>query len=460
MRGEVVVNKIKWIALSSLLVLLWLTSGAHPARAEQREPVHGGEAPAPRYQDFFTDAALRVDLFHIGGLDQDEEMSLNAIVREAGWPGRRTALLDATGYGAYRFTVIDAGTDRPIFSQGYCSLFGEWLTTSEADSRRRSMHESLRFPFPRHPVHIVVEKRNRRGEMEQLYALDVDPAHHSVSWERRYDFEVIDLVVHGAPSETLDVLILGDGYTAQEMEKFRADARRFAQVLFEYEPYQRNRHRISVRAIEVVSRESGTDEPRKGLWRDTALSATFNTFDSARYLTTEDNLAMREIASLAPYDAIYIMVNTSRYGGGGIYNLYSVFAADTEYAEYVFIHEFGHSFGGLGDEYHNPGATSYDEDEFYPSGVEPWEPNITALLDPDNVPWADLITQGTPVPTPSTAEYAERIGVFEGAGYRARGLYRPCFDSIMFHKAHLDYCPVSERAVENLLLWVANGGWR
>jgi hypothetical protein len=296
--------------------------------------------------------------------------------------------------------------------------------------------------------------------MEEIYALDIDPAHHSVRWERRYDFNVLDLVVRGAPSETLDVLILGDGYTSQEMEKFRADARRFSQLLLEYEPYRRHSERISIRAVEVVSRETGTDEPRKGIWRDTALSATFNTFESARYLTTEDNLAMREIASLAPYDSIYIMVNTSRYGGGGIYNLYAVFAADTEYAEYVFIHEFGHSFGGLGDEYHNPGATSYDEDEFYPSGVEPWEPNITALLDPDNVPWADMIPPGTPVPTPSTPEYSDRIGVFEGAGYRARGLYRPCFDSIMFHKAHLDYCPVSERAVENLLLWVANGGWR
>ena len=212
--------------------------------------------------------------------------------------------------------------------------------------------------------------------------------------------------------------------------------------------------------MEVESRESGTDEPRKGLWRDTALNCTFNTFDSARYLTTEDNLAMRELGSLAPYDAIYIMVNTARYGGGGIYNLYSVFTADTEYAEYVFIHEFGHSFGGLADEYHDPGATSYDDEQFYPPGVEPWEPNITALLDPDNVPWGDMIEEGTPIPTPPTREYAGRIGVFEGAGYRARGLFRPCFDSIMFHKAHLDYCPVSERAIARLIQWTANGGWR
>ena len=444
---------------SIALVALVTGLGGGRALAEPgREPA--SDSGSVRYEDYFDDAALRIDLFHTGGPDEHESFSLDAIVREELWPGRRTDLVDPTGYGAYQFSVHDAATDRVIFSQGYCSLFGEWLTTDEADQRRRTMHESLRFPFPRRPVHVVVEGRNRQGQMEQLYELDVDPAHHTVRWERRYDFPVLDIVVAGPPAQSLDVLILGDGYTAQEMDKFRADARRFAQLFFDYEPYRRNRRRISIRAVEAVSRESGTDEPRKGIWRDTALSSSFNTFDSARYLTTEDNRSMREIASLAPYDIIYIMVNTARYGGGGIYNLFSVFAADTEYAEYVFIHEFGHAFGGLGDEYHNPGATSYDEDEFYPTGVEPWEPNLTALLDPAAVKWADMIEPGTPIPTPETAEYVDRIGVFEGAGYRSHGLYRPCFDSIMFHKAHLDYCPVSERAIERLLLWVANGGWR
>ena len=189
------------------------------------------------------------------------------------------------------------------------------------------------------------------------------------------------------------------------------------------------------------------------------LGCSFNTFDSARYLTTEDNEALREIASLAPYDTIYLMVNTSRYGGGGIFNVYAVFAADNEYSEYIFIHEFGHSFGALADEYYSPGATSYDDSLFYPPGVEPWEPNLTALLDRSHLRWGDLIEPGTPIPTPPSPEYAHRIGVFEGGGYRTHGLFRPCLDSIMFHKGHLDYCPVSERAIARLIGWTASEGW-
>lgn len=443
-----------------LFAVLFAGHGLSRALAEQARPA---ESPTPEsplgYDDLFTPAALRVDLFHTGGLGE-ESFSLDRVIHEPLWPGRRNAFEDPTGYGLYRFRVIDAESGRLLFSQGFASLFGEWLTTSEAQQRRRTMHESVRFPFPRaEQIRVAVDKRNRQGEMDEIYSVTVEPAHHSVSWERRYDFPVVDIEVNGTPAETTDIVILGDGYTAEEMGKFRADARRFAESLFDYAPYRENRSRISIRAIEAVSRESGTDEPRKGSWRDTILGCTFNTFDSARYLTTEENEAMREIAALAPYDTIYIMVNTARYGGGGIFNLWSVFAADTEYAEYVYIHEFGHSFGGLGDEYYSPGATSYDDDMFYPPGVEPWEPNITALLDPANVPWADLIAEGTPIPTPATEEYADRIGVFEGAGYRARGLYRPCFDSIMFHKGHMTYCPVSERAIANLIRWTASGGW-
>ena len=303
---------------------------AEPSRPATAPPrVWTGDGAPVAYEAFFTDAALRIDLFHSGGGDPEadapsqESFSLEAVVREPIWPGRRTDLVDPTGYGQYRFRVYDVATGRLVFSQGYASLFGEWLTTAEADERRRSMHESLRFPFPRTPVRVVVDRRNRDWEMEEIYQVEIDPSDHNVRWERRYDFDVLELEVNAEPTEALDVVILGDGYTAEEMGKFRADARRFASILFDYEPYRRNREHVSVRAVEVVSRETGTDEPRKGIWRDTVLGTTFNTFDSARYLTTEDNRSMREAAALAPYDAIFIMVNTARYGGGGVYNLYT-----------------------------------------------------------------------------------------------------------------------------------------
>lgn len=455
-------KRISIFAVVGLAGVLWT-----PAMAEQGATARPGGAgsapeagPPPTYETFFTDDAMRIDVIHTGGRGGAEEFSLDDVRREEGWPGRRTDLVDPTGYGQYRFRVYDAASGRLIFSQGFASLFGEWLTTEEALRLRRSMHESLRFPFPRGPVSVALDARDRQGLMQELFRVEVNPSDHNVSWERTEDWPVLDIVVGAPPAQAVDVLILGDGYTAEEMPKLRADARRFAEVLFEYEPYRSQRDRISVRAIEVESRESGTDEPRKGIWRDTALSCSFNTFDSERYLTTEDNRALRDLASLAPYDAIVVMVNTARYGGGGIFNLYNIFAADADYAEYIFIHELGHSLGALGDEYHDPGATSYDEEMFYPRGVEPWEPNITALLDPANLKWGDLVVAGTPIPTPSTAEHVDRIGAFEGAGYQTRGLFRPCFDSIMFHKVHMGYCAVSERAVGRLIRWTASGGWQ
>jgi hypothetical protein len=434
-----------------------LHPGVSPAEQRPAETPRP-EAGEPRFEDWFADGALRVDVYHAGGLGA-ESWSLDAFVREPIWPGRRTALVDPTGYGQYRFRVLDSATGRELFSQGFASLMGEYVTTEESRVRRRTMHESVRFPVPRAAVRVAIDARDRHGVFREVYSVDLDPTDRAVRWERSYDFPVIDIEVNGPPAETVDVLVLGDGYTAEEMDKFRADVRRFAAAFFEHEPFGTSRARISLRAVEVLSRESGTDEPRKGIWRDTALGCSFNTFDSERYLTTEDDLAIREIGALAPYDTIYIMVNSSRYGGGGIFNAYSIFTADSEYAEYVFLHEFGHSFGALGDEYHDPGATSYDDDLFYPRGVEPWEPNLTALLDPRRVKWADLVLPGTPVPTPPDEAYQDRVGVFEGAGYRARGLYRPCFDSIMFHKGHLGYCPVSERAITRLVAWTAGQGW-
>jgi hypothetical protein len=459
-------KRLTIVVFVCLAGVLWTPAMAEQgtrAPAPARAPAAAGApeaGPPPAYDAFFADGVMRVDVMHTGGHGGAEEFSLDDVRHEEAWPGRRTDLVDPTGYGQYRFRVTDAASGRLVFSQGFASLFGEWLTTEEATRLRRSMHESLRFPYPRGPVTVAIDGRDRQGRMQELFRVDVNPSDHNIGWERRQDFPVLDLFVAGPPAEAVDVLILGDGYTAEEMPKFRADARRFAEALFEYEPYRAQRGRISVRAVEVASRETGTDEPRKGIWRDTALSCSFNTFDSERYLTTEDNRAMRDIASLAPYEAIVLMVNTTRYGGGGIFNLYNVFAADSDYAEYIFIHELGHSFGALGDEYHDPGATSYDEEMFYPRGVEPWEPNITALLDPANLRWGDMVVAGTPIPTPATAEYADRIGAFEGAGYQAHGLYRPCFDSIMFHKVHMGYCPVSERAITRLVVWTANGGWR
>jgi hypothetical protein len=417
-------------------------------------PTADNQLPAAGYDAWFTDEAMRVDLYHSGTATEDD-YDFDRAVREPLWPGMRQRLLDPTGFGKYRFRVEDAATGTKLFSQGYCTLFGEWQATDEALKLRqhRTFEESVRFPFPKAKVRLMIDRRedrpgpDGRGEFKEIFRIELDPASHLVAGDvRDPGARVIPVRETGDPRERIDILILGDGYTAAEMPKYRRDLERFAAVLFNQEAFARNAGLINVWGLETPSRDSGPDEPRKGIWRDTALGTSFNTFDSERYLTTIHDRDLREIAANAPYDTIYILVNTSRYGGGGIYNQWAIYPSDNEYDDYVFLHEFGHSFAALGDEYFDS-ATAYD-DAFYPAGVEPWEPNITMLLPGKPLKWRDLVAAGTPIPTPDDEAHAAVVGAFEGAGYKAKGLYRPYRDCKMFHKGLVPFCPVCARAFD------------
>jgi len=414
-------------------------------------------APAqPKYGDYFTDEALRVDLIHSGTAGK-EVFGIDEIVAEPIWPGARVHLIDPTGYGKYRFRAFDAATGREIFSQGYCTLFGEWLTTAEAgDGVWRSMTEPLRLPYPRAPIELALEGRaDKTGEFVEIQRFEIDTTAYDVRRERNVWFDVVEL--HGGaadPAAAVDVVIVPDGYTVDEADKLEADARRFTDVLLGHAPFDRHRDEIAVRLVLAYSRESGPDEPRKGIYRDTVVDTTFDTFRSPRYLTAPDMKVLREVAALAPYDTIFVMVNSNRYGGGGIFNSYSVFTSDSEYSEYVMIHEFGHGFGGLGDEYYSS-STGYDE--FYKEGSEPWEPNVTANTDPATLKWRQLLSEGVPIPTPDDERYDGVVGLFEGAGYKARGLYRPTRDSKMFHKGLLPFGPVNEAAIERMMAYYTGG---
>jgi hypothetical protein len=417
----------------------------------------GGTGEQPAYDEWFTGEALRVELVHTGTRGR-EFFAVDDLAAEPLWPGPRRHLLDPTGYGQYRFRVLDRATDREIFSQGYCSLFGEWLATAEAASGAwRSMPEPLRLPMPRAPVTLVLEARGDAGAFTELQRLGIDGTAYDVRRERAHDFEVASLHDCGkAPDRAVDVVIVPDGYTAAEAEKLDADARRFTAVLLSEPPFDRHRDRICVRLVRAWSRESGTDEPRKGLFRDTVVDTTFDTFRSPRYLTTPNLLAVRRVAALAPYDTVFVMVNSSRYGGGGIYGSYSIFTSDNEYSEYVMIHEFGHGFGGLGDEYFTS-STGYDDDAFYRAGVEPWEPNLTVFETRQEAKWGALIPADVPVPTPDEPRFDGVVGLFEGGGYKARGLFRPTRDSKMFHKGLLPFGPVSEAAIERMIAYLTGG---
>jgi len=394
---------------------------------------------------------MRLDYYH-SGTRAEESISLDAFRLEPGaWPGSKVNLIDTLAWGKYRLSVVDEATGETIFTRVYSSLFGEWQTTDEAASGvRRTFHESAIFPEPRSPARVSIASRRPDNSFAEIFSARLDPRSHLV--ERTGPppgAHVLDVEIHAPASEAVDLLFLGDGYAAGEREKFARDVKRFADRLFSFSPFRESRARFNVRAVALDSPDSGPDEPRKGIWRDNPLGTSFNTFDTERYLTSLSNRAIRDLASAAPYDRIYVMVNSSRYGGGGIQDLFAIFTSDNEYSDYVAVHEFGHSFAGLGDEYY---TSDVAYNEFYPAGVEPWEPNITALV-PDGRPkWNDMVTPGVPIPTPAgDPRYGEAVGAFEGAGYAAKGLYRPSLDCQMFSKGDQPFDPVCRRALQRVI---------
>jgi hypothetical protein len=440
-----------------------------------------------------TTATLRLDTFHSGD-DTTEKVALDAFRREGEWPGSRTQLLDTTGLGPYQFEVRDLETQALLYSRGYATIFGEWQTTAEARRIWRTFHESVRFPEPRRPFQVSLRKRDRNNEFKELFTVSVDPQHRSVVQAMpapRAVVEVQDIAVSGPPATKVDILFLGDGYP--EKAPFFADSKRLAEVLLTTEPYKSRRNDFNVRALWVQSGKPGISDPRKGTWVDAPLGTTFNTFDVDRYVLTTDNRFVRDVAAQAPYDAMILLCNTTKYGGGGIYNLYSTASAQSDQAPYLVVHEFGHAFAALADEYYTSEIAYV---ELTPADVEPWEPNITALLDPGRLKWRDLVAKDTPLPTPwdqdafdklsveftnrrralvagkapdtalealmaevkkttgpllQQGKHAGKVGAFEGGGYKAKGLYRPAQDCIMFTRNVDRFCPVCARAVSRVI---------
>jgi hypothetical protein len=448
---------------------------------------------APSFDSTFTGAVLRVGLHH-AGTASEEHLAVDHWRIEPAWPGSRTALVDATGFGKYRVELRDLETKSVLYSRGFASIFGEWETTGEAKQTFRVFEESLRVPEPRRSAQLAVSKRADDGTFRELLVQSVDPTSRFVDRAPPAPFgAVVPLFEHGAAAKHVDLLVVADGYTEVERDKFQADAQRLVDVLFQTEPFRRRKSDFNVRVLFAPSAESGISNPRKGVWKDSALGLSFNAFDSDRYVLTTRDFALRELCAQAPYDALILLFNEQKYGGGGIYNLWATCAADTEPAPYVFVHEFGHSFAGLADEYYSS-QVAYED--FVAPGVEPWEPNVTALLEPSKLKWKDLVDATTPLPTPwdkarydeldlayqkqradklaakaseadmealfrevkaatgpllAAEKFAGKVGAFEGACYQAKGLYRPSADCIMFTRNPTSFCRVCERAIERTI---------
>ena len=385
----------------SARIVTWLAClGAISVAAAAAEP--------PRmFDQDFVDATLRVDVYHVGNASE-ELVTLDRLHRVGTWAGSTTQLADRLDLGRYKLSATDVETGRVLFTHGYDSYFGEYRTTgAAAQGVRRTYHESVLMPFPRRPVELRFEARSREGGAATIGTFRVDPGDPFIAREPvPGDLRVVEQRGSGDPHVRLDLAIVGEGYTAGDEATFRRDLERFTSVLLSREPFATLAHLISVRGVFRPSREPGCDEPGRGTFRDTSVGASFDALGSERYLLTEDNRALRDIAAAVPYDAVILMVNHDRYGGGGIYNQFSVFTAHNQWSEYLLVHELGHSFAGLADEYYTS-STAYNE--FYPRGVEPVEPNITALLDPKALKWRELVAEGTPVPTPWEKEEFELI---------------------------------------------------
>ena len=438
-----------------------------------------------------TPRTLRVDYAHSGNA-KSETFALERVVREPlPWPGNPAKPIDDSNLGKYKFEVRDAKTGALLYSRGFASIFGEWQDTAEAVRIARAFSESFRFPEPEAPVEIHLFRRDASQDWTELWKLPVDPKAQDVDDAAPPSAGArVALEQHGDPSTKVDLLILGDGYTAKERPKFLKDAKRMMGLLFAQEPFKSHRADFNVWGLCPAAKESGISRPSTGQYRRSPVGCSYDAFGSERYVLTYDNRAFREAASQAPYDFVEILVNGKTYGGGGIHQLYGTVASDNAFSPYVFVHEFGHHIAGLADEYY----TSDVAIETGKARVEPWEPNVTA--DSLHPKWAALLSPGLPLPTPwkkaefetfSHAIQAERrqirkerrpesdmealftrergretgllghdvhsgkVGAFEGANYEATGYWRAQEDCIMFTRDEVGFCAACRHAIETVI---------
>ena len=441
-------------------------------------------APAP--------ATVRVDYAHSGNALQDAYALERVVIEPLPWPGSLARKLDNTDRGQNRVEVVDAKTGDLLYSRGFSTIFGEWSSTEEANRISRSFQESVRFPKPDRPVRVRILRRDERNQFSVAWSVEVDPdAQDVIRKQPPAPAAPIPIHVSGPSPDKVDLLIMGDGYTAAELKKFERDARRLTKHLFSVSPFRERAKDFNVWALAVPTGESGVSRPSTGVHHASSLGARYDIFGSERYVLTLDNRVLRDIAQHAPYEFIEILVNNETYGGGGIYGQFSTAAAGNEWADYLFVHEFGHHFAGLADEYYtSPVAYAASS-----TRMEPWEPNATALRNPSKLKWAKHVKAGTPLPTPwPKAEYEEysrayqkrraalraenrpesemnalfredlartralfakqpyrqAIGAFEGANYEAKGYYRPAMQCIMFDRSEA-FCPVCQDGITDII---------
>ena len=402
--------------------------------------------PHIKFDDYFIDKALRIDYFHTGNFE-NEYYSIDELIEEPFWGGSKINLEDKFNFGKYKVVVYDSISNKVIYSRTYSTLFSEWQTTGEAKSTSRTFSETVIIPYPQKSVRVEFLSRNRKNELVEKFKYQIDPNNYFIKKERTRKYSSFQVIHSGESSNKVDIVFLPEGYTQNEMETFNEDCKKFSEYSFKSSPFKENKDKFNIWGVEAASEESGTDFPAKDIWTKTLFNTNFSTFGTERYLMTTDNKTVRDAASNVPYDQIYILVNTKEYGGGAIYNFYSVCMNNNRFEEQVFVHEFGHGFASLADEYVTKDV-SYQN--FYELDVEPVDPNLTTLVD-FNSKWKNLVDEDTPIPTPAKDDYKSKVGAFEGGGYIANGIYRPMDDCIMRSNSAKEYCIVCRKAIQDMI---------
>lgn len=398
------------------------------------------------FDKYFSDKVLRIDFIFSG--NYKKTVVYPAVMKEEPfWAGPHSLPKDGNVPGNFKYELFDKATGSLIYARGFSTLFQEWQTTAEAKQTERSFYEVATMPFPRAECRFVISKRERDGKFSLLYEAAVDPSNYFILKEEPVRVKTTRIYGTGEPRNSVDLAFIAEGYTSDEMDKFRADVRIMADALFAESPFIDYREYFNIWAVEAVSQNSGTDIPGEKIYANTTLNSTFYTFDLDRYLTTTDIKSVNDYAATVPHDNIIVLINSERYGGGGVYNYYSGTTAGHALSKIVFLHEFGHGFAGLADEYYSS-TVAYDE--FYPLDVEPWEPNITTRVNFEGK-WKELISKSTPVPTPAEEKFMNVTGLFEGGGYSAKGIFRPEFDCRMKSNGPKGFCSVCREAVRKTI---------
>lgn len=420
-------------------------------------------ANAQNFDDYFENKSLRLDYIFAGNANS-QSIYLEEMKSLPTWAGRRTRLSEKYLNGNGQVTVRDHETKEVIYVNSFSTLFQEWQSTEEATKVSKAFEASYLVPFPKKPIDVTITMTDVHQKVSAELTHTIDPTDILIRPTGENNIPTKYILQSGSTDKCVDIAIVAEGYTEADMTKFYEDAQRATDAIFSHEPFKSMKNKFNVVAVASPSLDSGPCIPRDGNWKRSAVNAHYDTFYSDRYLMTQDIHKVYDLLTNVPFEQVIVLVNSATYGGGGIFNQVTLSTTNHSTFKQVLVHEFGHGYAGLGDEYF------YDDQysSMYPADTEPWEPNLTTLVNFDSK-WKDLVPAGTAIPTPPADipnfktikpddkkslkkinDATQVVGVFEGGGYQSKGVYRPAQECRMKINEVEYFCPVCYRAIQRI----------